>query len=453
MGLTLDLDYRPPIGLRLRRSPLLSQHEVPRRRQVRRLNEIPSGLLFLITAGLWALLEVIVCSEFTLLHVARSRLRQLAATGNRSAQLADALLRNPERIRIIARVAEMLLVVAVVAAATVMVRQWLPPSLSGLALFSLGAWLVLSLHWLPRRLHSETTWKIVVGARVMAALTALLAPIASALGYRSTRPEAARRDRGQSFAAKADTSEEYRALRERVGDLDNITVDDIMIPRNDLAMLDIADEWEDVLATLRSTPHTRLPLCEDGIDNLIGIVHMKKVAHALARGELTRETLLEIARAREPYFTPEGTPLSDQLVNFKRDRRRVAFVVDEYGDIQGLVTLEDILEEVVGEFTTTPTMLGRDVHRENEDTFVVSGSASVRELNRALGWSLPVDGPRTLNGLIVEQLETIPQPGTSFRVGELTIEILQTAENAVRSARIRPLRANETQPELSKGVA
>ncbi|MET0657902.1 MAG: transporter associated domain-containing protein, partial [Steroidobacteraceae bacterium] len=185
----------------------------------------------------------------------------------------------------------------------------------------------------------------------------------------------------------------------------------------------------------------------------IGVVHMKKVAHALARGELTREVLIEIARAREPYFTPEGTTLSDQLVNFKRDRRRIALVVDEYGDIQGLVTLEDILEEVVGEFTTTPTMLTREVHRESDDTYVVSGSASVRDLNRALGWTLPVDGPRTLNGLIVETLETIPQPGTTFRVGNLAIEILQTAENAVRSARVRPVADAEALPELSTGVA
>ena len=417
------------------------------------MDEIPPGLLFLITAGLWALLVLIVCSEFNLLHVPRSRMRQLAAAGNRSAQLGDALLRNPERLRILARFAETLLSVGIVAAAALLLRQWLPHVLTALALFGLGVWLLLSLHWLPRRLRSERTWVLVIGARIMGALAVMLGPLATALGQKAAQPAPARRERGQSAAGRGDTAEEYRALRERVGDLDNITVDHIMIPRNDLAILDIADDWDDVLSSLRSTPHTRLPLCENSIDNIIGIVHMKKVAHALARGELTPETLIEIARAREPYFTPEGTPLSDQLVNFKRDRRRVALVVDEYGDIQGMVTLEDILEEIVGEFTTSPTMLGRDVHRENEDIFVVSGSASVRELNRALGWSLPVDGPRTLNGLIVEQLETIPRPGTTFRVGALSIEILQTAENGVRSVRVRPVRENENQAELSKGLA
>lgn len=418
------------------------------------MNEIPSGLLFLIAAALWTLLVVVVGSEFNLLHIARARLRQLAAAGNRSAHLADSLLRDPDRLRGITRIAELLLIVGIVAAATVAFGQLLILPLAALTTLGLAVWLAMSVLWLPRRMQSEQEWAIVIAARSLAALAALLGPLANLFGARTAAPANRRRARDASAAnSSGAAAEEHRALRERVADLDNIAVDDIMIPRNDLASIDIADEWDDILATLRSTPHTRLPLCENGIDNIVGIVHMKKVAHALARGELTTATLVEIARAREPYFTPEGTPLSEQLVNFKRDRRRVALVVDEYGDIQGLVTLEDILEEVVGEFTTSPTMLGRDVHREGNDTYVVSGGASVRELNRALGWSLPVDGPRTLNGLIVEQLETIPQPGTGLRIGELAIEILQTTENAVRSVRIRPVTQTEDETELSKGVA
>jgi Mg2+/Co2+ transporter CorB len=416
------------------------------------LNEIPSGLLFLIAAAQWALLLLLVSSEFNLLHIARSRLRQLAAAGNRSAHLADSLLRDPERVRRVTRIAETLLIAGIVAAASVGLVQWAPLPLVALGIAGLAVWLVITVQWLPRQLRSERQWTIVIAARCMGVLCALLGPTVTLFTMRRAAREDRHRDRNAS-ALPPDPLDDYRALHERVADLDNITVDDIMIPRNDLACIDLEDDWDDILATLRSTPHTRLPLCENGIDNIIGVVHMKKVAHALARGELTPATLIEIARAREPYFAPEGTTLSDQLVNFKRDRRRVAFVVDEYGDIQGLVTLEDILEEIVGEFTTSPTMLGRDVHRESEDSYVVSGGASVRELNRALGWSLPVDGPRTLNGLIIEQLETIPQPGTGLRIGNLAIEILQTAENAVRSARVRPIRQAERETELSKGVA
>ena len=169
------------------------------------------------------------------------------------------------------------------------------------------------------------------------------------------------------------------------------------------------------------------------------MLHMKNVVHALARGRIERATLIRIARDREPYFVPSGTTLSTQLQNFQRDKRRLAFVVDEYGDIQGLVTLEDILEEIVGEFTTDPaTMLHTDVHPEGDGNFVVNASATVRALNRSMRWTLPTDGPKTLNGLIVEVLETIPAVGTTLKVADYMIEVLQTAENTIRTVRIRP---------------
>jgi Mg2+/Co2+ transporter CorB len=245
---------------------------------------------------------------------------------------------------------------------------------------------------------------------------------------------------------------ESHPLASKLLDLQNISVNDIMIPRNEIASIDVTDDWDTILDTLRSTPHTRLPVCRGNLDNIIGILHMKKVAHALAHGDFDRERLLDLAQEREGYFVPEGTSLSMQLLNFQRDRRRIALVVDEYGDIQGLVTLEDILEEIVGEFTNAPATLHRDIHREADSSYVVNGTASVRVLNRALGWSLPTDGPRTLNGLIVEFLETIPEPGTSFRLGDLSIEILQTVDNSVKTARIRPI-PPAAEERRSKGAA
>jgi Mg2+/Co2+ transporter CorB len=181
-----------------------------------------------------------------------------------------------------------------------------------------------------------------------------------------------------------------------------------------------------------------LPLHEGELDNLIGIVHMKRVAQELARDTLTRERLVEIARAREPYFVPDGTSLTVQLNQFQRTRRRLAFVVDEYGDIQGFVTLEDILEEIVGEFTTDPaTITHKHVHREAPGVFIINASVTVRALNRSLGWQLPTDGPKTLNGLLVEQLETLPSAGDSVTVGEYQFDVLQTNENTVRTVRAR----------------
>lgn len=241
-------------------------------------------------------------------------------------------------------------------------------------------------------------------------------------------------------------------LAQKLIELEETTVDEIMIPRNEIASIDLNDDWDTILEILRTTPHTRLPVCEDNLDNIIGMLHLKKVAHALARGEVNREHLRELAQEREGYFVPEGTTLNVQLLNFQRDRRRIALVVDEYGDIQGLVTLEDILEEIVGEFTSDPATMSKDIHQEADGSFVVNGGITIRTLNRTLGLDLPMEGPRTLNGLILEYLETIPVPGTSLKIGEVAIEILQIGENSVRTVRLRRI-LSEPEPVRSKGAA
>ena len=182
-----------------------------------------------------------------------------------------------------------------------------------------------------------------------------------------------------------------------------------MIPRQEIAGIDVDDSWEDILDQLRQTPHTRLPVYEGELDNIIGMLHMKRVAQELARGTLTRERLIEIARSREPYFVPEGTSLNVQLAHFQRNRRRLAFVVNEYGDIEGLVTLEDILEEIVGEFTTDPaTVTHKDVHVEKPGRVHRQRQRHDPRAEPRAQWQLPTDGPKTLNGLLLEQLETIP---------------------------------------------
>src|SRR6201984_1141559 len=211
----------------------------------------------------------------------------------------------------------------------------------------------------------------------------------------------------------------HRQMLLSILDLGQITVNDIMIPRQEIAAIDVQENWDDILDQLRQTPHTRLPVYDGELDNLIGILHMKRVVHELARGTLTRDRLVEIARNREPYFVPEETSLNVQLSQFQRNRRRIAFVVNEYGDIEGLVTLEDILEEIVGEFTTDPApVMHKDVHDERPGVYIVNASATIRALNRALGWQVPTGGPKTVNGLLLEQLETIPDKGTMGRVGK-----------------------------------
>ncbi|MGB5427801.1 MAG: HlyC/CorC family transporter [Gammaproteobacteria bacterium] len=232
--------------------------------------------------------------------------------------------------------------------------------------------------------------------------------------------------------------ERHQSMLLNLMDLEKVTVEDIMVPRNEVTGIDIEADWEVSRKLLMESQYTRLPLYRETIDHVIGILHMRKVLPLLYRDQLDHETLQGIAR--EPYFIPENTSLNRQLLNFQREHRRIGFAVDEYGDIQGLVTLEDILEEIVGEFTSDPTAHIEDIHPQDDGTWLVDGSINIRSLNNALDMSLSIDGPKTLNGLITEYMETIPETGTSLLLDNHPIDIVQIKDNMVKTARIhRPL--------------
>lgn len=228
-------------------------------------------------------------------------------------------------------------------------------------------------------------------------------------------------------------------------DLENVTVDDIMIPRNEIVGVDLDSDIKDILRLLTTSQHTRLPIYRESIDKVEGIIHIRNAIHLVAQNKLDKQSLVEIAR--DTYFVPEGTPLNVQLLNFQRQKRRIALVVDEYGDIMGLVTLEDLLEEIVGEFTTDAAATVREVHPQADGSFLVEGSANIRELNRLMEWELPTDGPKTINGLIIEHMEFIPKPGTSVMIAGYPIEVVQTTTNAVKTARIYPLQRRSPKEE------
>ena len=218
-------------------------------------------------------------------------------------------------------------------------------------------------------------------------------------------------------------------------DLEKITVEDIMIPRHEIVGIDLQDDWEDIMTQLRESQHTRLPVYDNDINHIVGFLHLRKALRLFQRTETANKDTLR-SLVREAYFVPEGTPLNTQLLNFQREKRRIGLVVDEYGDIMGLITLEDLLEEIVGEFTSDPAAQHLDIHRQEDGSYLVDGGASVRELNRTLGWNLPTDGPKTLNGLIIEYLEHIPEPGTSLRLADYPMEVVQTTSSSVKTVRI-----------------
>lgn len=233
-------------------------------------------------------------------------------------------------------------------------------------------------------------------------------------------------------------------------DLEKATVEDIMVPRNEIVGIDITDSIDSIRDVVISSPHTRLPVFDGSIDNLKGVLHLRRAVRLAAEGKLDIDSLL--ALASEPYFVPEGTPLNQQLLNFQNQKRRVGFVVDEYGDIQGLVTLEDILEEVVGEFTSDPATRLKNVYADPDGSYRVSGSVTVRSLNRTLNWRLPTDGPKTINGLVLEQLEALPQAGARLDIEGYRVEITEARANVIKGTRIWPPRAKENAPARARAA-
>jgi Mg2+/Co2+ transporter CorB len=228
----------------------------------------------------------------------------------------------------------------------------------------------------------------------------------------------------------------HRRMLLSVLDMQEATVEDIMIPSREVYGLDLEMDWEQIRARIVDSPYTRLPVYRGDWDRVVGFVHLRRVVAAMS-GQPTFDRKDLEALVREPYFIPEGTPLHSQLMQFQQERRRIGMVVDEYGEMLGLATLEDILEEIVGEFTTDPAALRRDIRREGDDCYLVDGRVSVRTLNRSLNWNLPTDGPRTLSGTVVEHLEAMPSPGISLMVAGHPVEIVETMGNRVKLARIR----------------
>jgi len=227
---------------------------------------------------------------------------------------------------------------------------------------------------------------------------------------------------------------EHHRILMNLLELEDITVDDVMTPRSQIEAIDIEDDPERMRQQISTSHHTRLVVHAGSSDNLLGVLHVRRVLHALTGEELDPATLRD--NLETPYFVPAGTPLFTQLRNFQSSRRRLALVVDEYGELQGLVTLEDLLEELVGEFTTQAPSDAGYLRREEDGSWLVEGSVLLRHLNRKLGLSLPLDGPKTLNGLLLEQFEDIPEAGVSLKLGDVPVEIVQTQDRAVKMARI-----------------
>jgi len=418
------------------------------------MQDAPSYILGIALVVLLLLIAFSSGTEVAMLSANRYKIRAQAKAGKRTARVLDDLLAKPDSWLGANLVMLALASVAASAIATLLAQRTGYKNAVPIAAGALAVFMIIFCELAPKIYAALKPDPVAMSSTYIYKVLAFLAtPITwftnkAAYGFLllfGVRPvaesgQAMSPDELRSVVAEAGPMipTRHRQMLLSILDLEHVTVNDIMVPRQDIASINVDDDWEDILDQLRNTPHTRLPLHDGELDNLIGIVHMKRVAQELARDTLTRERLVEIARTREPYFVPEGTSLTVQLNQFQRNRRRLAFVVDEYGDIQGFVTLEDILEEIVGEFTTDPaTVTHKHVHREAPGVFIINASATIRALNRSLGWQLPTDGPKTLNGLLVEKLETLPEAGAEATIGDYQFEVLQIGENTVRTVRAR----------------
>jgi Mg2+/Co2+ transporter CorB len=423
------------------------------------LDDLHIGILGIALVLLIGCSAFFSSSETGLMTLNRYRLRHRAKAGDKAAQRTSKLLERPDRLIGIILLGNNFINVLASSLATIIAIHFLGEA--GIAVSTIALTLVLLVFGevAPKTLAALHPERIAFPASaVLGPLLKIFYPLVWLTNTVANSLLRLFRVAIQTSAQHSLSAEELRTVVLEAGvmipkrhqtmllsilELEEITVEDIMIPRNEVAGLDLEDDWESIITQLTQSPYSRLVAYRDTIDQAVGFLHLRKVLNLMAQKPDFNRIDLE-GMIREPYFIPEGASLTRQLVNFQQLRRRVGLVVDEYGDVMGLVTLEDILEEIVGEFTTDPAAVGnRNLVPRADGGYTVSGRTSIRSLNRMLEWKLPTDGPRTLNGLIMEHLEAIPEPGARFTLAGHPTEIVEITGNRVKTAVIWP----EPEPE------
>ena len=423
-------------------------------------DDFPLGLLFGLLFLLVCLSAFFSSSETGMMSINRYRLSHQANSGESRAQRVMRLLARPDRLIGVILIGNNLVNNLAAAIATVLAIHFFG-EVTGPAIAPLVLTIVILIfaEVTPKTYAAVKPERIAYPASlVLEPLLKLLYPLVwmvnaisngllRLLGVKSIDGESDNltRDELRTVVHEAGTliPRRHQAMLLSILDLENVTVNDIMVPRHEVMGLDLDDDLDDILAHIRTSQHTRLPVYKGDINNIIGMLHLRNAARFLSRGEVTKAAIVQ--EAREPYFIPESTPLHTQLLNFQNQKRRIGIVVDEYGDVEGLVTLEDILEEIVGEFTTDVAGLNQEIHQQDDGSHVIDGTANIRDINKALGWQLPTDGPKTLNGVILEHLESFPDGPACLQIDNVRIEILEVRDNLITAARCwqpvrRPMR-------------
>ncbi len=415
------------------------------------LADAPSWALF----GLIVLLTVTSAyfsgSETAMMAVNRYRLRHLVKERHSGARKANKLLRRPDRLLGVILFFNNLVNFTAASIATVLALRFLGESGVLLAPVLVTVFFLIFAEVAPKTLAAQNPERLAfASAHLLEPLQRFTQPVVAIINYLSNAivkpflPDTSERgDRGLTMEELRTVVNEGLVSRGRrrnmmlgIMDLEKVSVDDIMVPRSEIVGLDIDDEVDDIYQQVANAQHTRLPVFREDLNHVIGILHLRKLARYLQHDTFSRAEL--ITCTEEPYYVPEQTPLHTQLFNFQQEKKRIALVVDEYGDVQGIVTLEDILEEIVGEFTTDFATNMPEISPQPDGSYVIDGRAVLRDINRALGWDLPTNGPKTLNGLVLEHIETFPDGNLSLRIDDIQFETLQIKDNVIKSLRVLP---------------
>lgn len=417
------------------------------------MENLSINTLFGLLAGLLFLSACFSASETAMMAINRYRLRHAAETGHRGAMLTQSLLNRTDKLLGVILLGNNMVNIAAATLATIIsIRLFGDSDLAlSLATLLLTFLILVFSEVTPKVLGASYPERIAYpAAYVLTPMLKLAYPVIWFVNLfvqgilrllRIKPPEPGHGSRLGLEELRTIVLEssgvfprEHHRILVKLLELEDITVDDVMTPRSQIEAIDIEDDPERLRQQISTSHHTRLVVQQGSADTLLGVLHVRRVLHALTGEELDPDTLKE--NLETPYFVPAGTPLFTQLRNFQSSRRRLALVVDEYGELQGLVTLEDLLEEMVGEFTTQAPSDTGYLRRDEDGSWLAEGSVLLRHLNRKLGLSLPLDGPKTLNGLLLEQFEDIPEAGVSLKLGDVPVEIVQTQDRAVRMARI-----------------
>jgi Mg2+/Co2+ transporter CorB len=413
------------------------------------LNEAPLGLLLSILAALIFLSAFFSSAETSMMSLNRYRLKHLQKNDNRGAIRAGKLLERPDRLIGLILIGNNLVNIFASAIATVIcIRVWGDLGIY-IATGALTLTILIFAEITPKTIAALHPEKVAFPASlVLLPLLKIMYPIVALVNGVTNRlsralgfdPAKTGNDHVSSDELRTIVTDagqlippRHRELLLNILDLEQVSVDDIMVPRNEVYGIDLDDSDDEILTRIQSSSHTRLPVWSENINNIMGVLHMRDISRVISKEGLDRSALKQ--EMDQPYFIPESTPLHTQLINFQKKKMPLAVVVDEYGEVMGLVALEDILEEIVGEFTSNFAETTASIFPQRDGSFIIDGTANVREINKSLGWALPTDGPKTLSGLLLEHLESFPDAQAGLVIGDYRMEILGLKGNVVKAVR------------------